>query len=163
MVKGRRVKLIDTGEYGNSLDAFKAPNKKYYSSQKAYENIERNKTLYREVYKQLQEILEIDTSIPPIIIKEINQYKERYDVVLEILLRFGSNTREALRSRHIENSFNIARYIGAVIHNNFREVEREMDELTTVLRERRLEEPVDLTGIGCKNQQKDLMKFIGVI
>lgn len=159
----RKVKYQDTGEYGTNEAGYKAPNNKYYSSKQAYDNIIKNKELYKDVYKKLQDILEIETSVPPVIIKEISQYKSRYDVVLEILVRTEETIREGIRTREIENSFYLAKYIVAFIKNNYRAVEKELDELTKVIRERHIEPYVDISDRGCKNRNKDLMKFIGVI
>lgn len=159
----RKVKYQDTGEYGTDVAGYKASNNKYYSSRQAYDAIIKNKELYKKVYNKLQDILEIETSVPPIIIKEINQYKERYDIVLEILLRIGEDIREGLRAKSIENTFMIAKYISACIGNHYKEVEKELDELVTVMRERHLEPPVDLSDRGYRNKRKDLTKFIGVI
>lgn len=158
----RKVKYQDTGEYGSNESGYQAPNKKYYSSKEAYDLIVKNKELYKEVYIKLQEILET-SSVPPIVIKEVNKYKARYDIVLEILERTGEIIREGLRTRNITNSFCVARYVGTFINNNYREIEKEFEELVTVKKQRHIEEPEDMSHIGHKHKHKDLSQLTGVI
>ena len=85
----RRVKYQDTGEYGTDVAGYKAPNNKYYSSAEAYEQMQKHRQLYQKIYSDLQEILGLNEAepVPPIIIKVIGKYKNRYDIVAEIFAR----------------------------------------------------------------------------
>lgn len=116
--------------------------------------------LYREIYSQLQLILDTKT-VPPIVLKEIKKYQDHYDIVLEVLRRFGDNFRESIRARNIENSFYVARYIAACIENHYRTIEKEFAELQQHTKERTVEAPVDISTVSHTNKHKDLSALIG--
>ena len=159
----RKVRYRDTGEWGSSDEGFKGADGKYYSSEKAYKVIKADKDAYKEIYLHLQEILEIpEKPVPPIIIKELKQYKGHYSVVLAVLRQVGETIREGLCSRHIESSFHAAKYIAAFINNQYRSVERELESCTEI-REQDYEPLVDISDRGHKNRHKDLSKLIGEI
>ena len=159
----RKVRFVDTGEYGTSDQGFQAPNKKYYSSKNAYDVIVADKEAYKGVYFQLQQILEIpDKPVPPVVLKEIIKYKGNYEVVQLILKRVGEAIREGLRTRHIENGFHAAKYIATFIGNQYSSVVRELESYTEI-KERDYEAPVDISDRGHRNRHKDLSKLIGEI
>ena len=163
MVKGRRVKLIDTGEYGNSLEAFKAPNGKYYSSEIAWTKVNRNKALYKQIYTDLQEILDINTSdpVPPVILKMISPYKERYDIIAEIFARNKTNIHESFRIKEIRNPWYQAKYIQAVIENGYNTIKKEFEQVAAAQHEQNIEPPTDISALGHKNHSKDVTKLVG--
>lgn len=164
-MKGRKIRLKDTGEIGNSLEAYKGEDGKYYSSKEAYDVLVNRRNLYKEIYSLLQNILGIDEScpVPPVIIKLVNKYSERYDIIKEILLRDGDSLNQSIKSKEINNPFNQARYIQAVIENNYGIIENEFDMIAKAKLQRQdyHEPPSDISHLGHKNKHKDINDLIG--
>ena len=159
----RKVKCQDTGEYSTSDVAYKAPDNKYYSSAEAYEQMQKHRQLYQKIYSDLQEILGLNEAepVPPIIIKVIGKYKNRYDIVAEIFAREKVGIKESIRSKEITNPFNQSRYIQAVIDNNYNQIKSEINELAKISHEQYIEAPTDISNLGRKNRSKDVSKLVG--
>ena len=159
----RKVKCQDTGGYSTSDVAYKAPDNRYYSSLNAYEKIQKGKQLYKKIYADLQEILGLNEAepVPPIIIKVIGKYKNRYDIVAEIFAREKVGIKESIRSKEITNPFNQSRYIQAVIDNNYNQIKSEINELAKINHEQYIEAPTDISNLGRKNRSKDVSKLVG--
>lgn len=89
-LKGRKVKHQDTGEYGNSLTSYKAPNGKYYSSESAYKTIKEDNEYWLKSMNALMEILgyEQGMKLPSAAAKKFSEYrgygmKNVYDVIMQ--------------------------------------------------------------------------------
>ena len=99
--------------------------------------------------------------MPPIIIKVIGKYKNRYDIVAEIFAREKVGIKESIRSKEITNPFNQSRYIQAVIDNNYNQIKSEINELAKINHEQYIEAPTDISNLGRKNRSKDVSKLVG--
>lgn len=127
---GRRVKYVDTGEYGNSLEGYKGADGKYYSSQAAYDRIVEVRQQKRQCIDKIGEILDIGANefVPPVMVKMIGKYnKVGFDVLYEVLCEQEKSIRWALDTKNFRNDFQAAKYIDAILGNNYREVKNRMD------------------------------------
>lgn len=127
---GRKVKYVDTGEYGNSLEGYKGADGKYYSSQTAYDRIIEVRQQKRQCIDKIGEILDIGANefVPPVMIKMIGKYnKVGFDVLYEVLCEQEKSIRWALDTKNFRNDFQAAKYIDAILGNNYREVKNRMD------------------------------------
>lgn len=127
---GRKVKYVDTGEYGNSLEGYKGADGKYYSSQAAYDRIIEARRQKRQCIDKIGEILDIGANefVPPVMVKMIGKYnKVGFDVLYEVLCEQEKSIRWALDTKNFRNDFQAAKYIDAILGNNYREVKNRMD------------------------------------
>ena len=127
---GRKVKYVDTGEYGNSLEGYKGADGKYYSSQAAYDRIIEVRQQKRQCIDKIGEILDIGANefVPPVMVKMIGKYnKVGFDVLYEVLCEQEKSIRWALDTKNFRNDFQAAKYIDAILGNNYREVKNRMD------------------------------------
>ena len=119
---GRRVKIQDTGQYGNSEEAFRAPNKKYYSSEEAWQNIQLNNQ-YRD--KCIQFVMDLlgyrpGMKLPTLTYKKIKEYEEPYglDVLYETMLSCEQSCTWALQNKQFTGEVAKIMYIFAIFQNN---------------------------------------------
>lgn len=129
-MSGRRVKYVDTGEYGNSLEGYKGADGKYYSSQTAYDRIIEVRRQKRQCIDKIGEILDIGANefVPPIMVKMIGKYnKVGFDVLYEVLCEQEKSIKWALDTKNFRNDFQAAKYIDAILGNNYRQVKDRMD------------------------------------
>lgn len=159
----RRVKCVDTGEYSTNDVAYKGQDNRWYSSQSAYETILASRERFKKIYSLLQDILSISNTdpVPPVIIKAISKYKNRYDIVEEVLVQNMQSVREAIKYKEITDPFRQSRYILAVIENNYSRIKEEMQQLIELNRQRNIEAPSDISDLGRKNKSRDVSRLVG--
>lgn len=159
----RRVKCVDTGEYSTNDVAYKGQDNRWYSSQSAYETILASRERFKKIYSLLQDILSISNTdpVPPVIIKAISKYKNRYDIVEEVLAQSMQSVREAIKYKEITDPFQQSRYILAVIENNYSRIKEEMQQLRELKRRRNIEAPSDISDLGRKNKSRDVSRLVG--
>lgn len=159
----RRVKCVDTGEYSTNDVAYKGQDNRWYSSQSAYETILASRERFKKIYSLLQDILSISNTdpVPPVIIKAISKYKNRYDIVEEVLAQNMQSVREAIKYKEITDPFQQSRYILAVIENNYSRIKEEMQQLRELKRRRNIEAPSDISDLGRKNKSRDVSRLVG--
>lgn len=159
----RKVKCVDTGEYSTNDVAYKGRDNRWYSSQSAYETILASRERFKKIYSLLQDILSISNTdpVPPVIIKAISKYKNRYDIVEEVLAQNMQSVREAIKYKEITDPFQQSRYILAVIENNYSRIKEEMQQLIELNRQRNIEAPSDISDLGRKNKSRDVSRLVG--
>jgi len=164
-MKGRRVKYVDTGEYGNSLEGYKGFDGKYYSSQAAYNHIIEVRQQKRQCIDKIGEIMDIGANefVPPVMVKTIGKYsKIGFDVLYEVLCEQEKSIRWALDNKSFANDYQASKYIDAILGNNYREVKKRMDAQKRTQRVDKTPE-VEQTEVQFNrvNKNKDISFLIG--
>lgn len=163
---GRRVKLVDKeGEYGDNATAFKAPNGRYYSSEEAYQNIQKNEDYRQKCISKMFEILGYESyqKMPSIFYKHLNEWKGYgFDVVFETILRVEPNINWALNTKDYQTESIKIMYFDRIIENNLNDVKKEFDMKKKI--NHRLDQDVyDVVDLELSNKQqktKDISKFL---
>lgn len=138
--KTNMVVLRDINKYGKKSEAYKAPNGWYYSSEKAYEEIQkkrqRHKTLWDietdstmsdhdKCVEYIRTLLEYqwDHKLPTILYKKIEEYKPYgYDVIFRTMVDCTSSMQWALANKSFKNDSGKILYLFAIIGNNISNV-----------------------------------------
>lgn len=129
----RMVKCRDTGEKMPQNKAFKDPEKGfYYSSKKAWDEINRQNKYRNKCYDFFKSLLDIseEQSVPRAFLKKISEYSSYgYDVLYETLLRNKDSMIWALTHKSFQNDWTLASYLFAIVSNNIRLVSKEMKQV----------------------------------
>ena len=133
----RKVKLQDTGEYSTSDIAYRAPNKKYYSSEDAYKKAVINTTYRQKCIDGMYELLEYKDfmKIPTYFYKRLKECEGYgYDVVYRCIQNKAKDIRWALANKDFNSEVGKMMYIWAILNNSMN------DALKEVVAERREED-----------------------
>ena len=165
MAKGRKVKYVDTGEYGNSLEGFKGEDKKWYSSKSAYDMIMLAKQQKRQCIDKMGEIMDIgaDGFVPPVIVKMFGKYdKVGFDVLYETLCEQEKSIKWALNTKDFKSDYQAAKYIDAILGNNYRKVKDRLDNQKRMkAAQHDPETEQDEIEFNRVNKNKDISNLVG--
>lgn len=132
---GRQVILRDLNVKGNSDNAYKAPDGKYYSSQKAYKNISVEKEYRSECIGFMYNLLGYDSfmKLPTIFYKKLQGWKPfSYRVVRKCMDNKASSIDWALNNKDFNGEVSKMMYICAILDNGM------VDALKEVRKEDRI-------------------------
>lgn len=119
---GRRVKIQDTGQYGSSDEAFRAPNKKYYSSEEAWQKIQLNNTYREKCVEFVMDLLgyQPGMKLPTLTYKKIREYENPYglDVLYETMCAQKNACLWALQNKQFNGETAKIMYLFAIFQNN---------------------------------------------
>ena len=166
---GRQVKCQDTGELRCSDELFKAPNKKYYSSQEAWEHVEQNKIYRQKCIDFLMDLLGYKTGmkLPTVTFKLIKEYEEPYglDVLYATMVATRQSCEWALINRDFQQETAKIWYLFAVFQNNAmtewkKKVAAQKSEQMAAKQSENLviEEESDMTYVP--QEKKDIRRFL---
>lgn len=160
----RQVRCQDTGQMQNKENSWQAPNKKYYSSEEAYNQLQIAKEYRKQVVELIMEILgyEAGMKLPTIYYKKIEEYREPYG--FEVLYECVKNQRSAiewvLNNKEFKSEVQQGLYIMAVIQNNINdEFKRFKAKQKRIKKENKQEAPYEFTGKAKK--YKDVTDLVG--
>ena len=164
----RRVKLQDTGEYSTSDVAYRAPNKKYYSSKEAFVNREKAKNYRQQCIEKLQNIMgyQPGMKLPTLAYKKINEYERPYgfDVLLETMNSQESSMLWAIKNKNFTSETGKVMYLFAIIQNNAMDAFQKKVHLEKVKREQQKKqnavEMVELKPVEVEHK-KDVSDLLG--
>lgn len=163
----RKVKYQDTGEYGNNLEGFRGEDNKWYSSKSAYDMIMLTKKQKKQCINKMGEIMNIskDGFVPPVIIKMFAKYdKVGFDVLYETLCEQEDVIRWALDTKEFKSDYQAAKYIDAILGNNYRKVKERIDmqkRMKKIQRNPEIEQGE--VGFNRVNKNKDISDLVGGI
>lgn len=118
---GRKVKLQDTGGFGDSAINYKAENGKYYTSENAYLIIKTNKEYRQKCIDKIAEVLDyqLGMKLPTVTFKKLNEFEVYgYDVVYETIIQQSGAIDWALQNKQFNQETAKIFYIMAIIQNN---------------------------------------------
>ena len=130
----RKVKLQDTGEYSTNDVAFQAPNKKYYSSEEAYNKIVRNNLYRTKCIEGMYVLLDYKDymKIPTYFYKRLKECEGYgYDVVYKCMQMKARDIQWAITNKDFDSEIGKIMYIWAILDNGMN------DALKQVVAERR--------------------------
>lgn len=117
----RQVKCQDTGVLVSALDAWKAPNGKYYSSQGAFEHLVKEKEYRQKCMEKIGNILGYTKGqkFPTIVAKKLKEYETYgYDTVYQTILGKEQDIYNAISNKDFASEYNKTSYIMAIITNS---------------------------------------------
>ena len=169
--KGRIVNVIDTGEKGNTLNLFKAPNGKWFSSEDAYLKWDMDKTFrnmcIEEVRKQLnyEEFMKLDT----LFLKKLQEWKPfGYDVVYNCIKSQANGVEWAINNKSFSNEKAKVQYVSVIYQNHMVDAYKDKQRRLKAEQKRRKdaveieEKTIDLSKVGVKNKKgKDVSSLLG--
>ena len=138
----RKVKLQDTGEYSTDNLAYKAPNKKYYSSEAAYKKMCRNAEYRAKCIDLTMGLLEYKSfmKLPTLFYKRLKECEGYgYDVVYRCIQMKGKDIQWAIHNKTFNSEVGKIMYVWAILNNHMN------DALKEVVAERRAEEKKKIT------------------
>lgn len=138
----RKVKLQDTGEYSTDTSAFKAPNKKYYSSELAYKKMVKNAEYRAKCVDAMYAVLEYQSfmKLPTYFYKRLKECEGYgYDVVYRCILNKSKDIQWAIRNKDFNSEVGKMMYIWAILDNSMN------DALKEIVAERRAKEKKEKT------------------
>lgn len=165
----RKVKLQDTGEYSTDVASYKAPNKKYYSSEAAYKKMVVNAEYRAKCIDAMYAILEYQSfmKIPTYFYKRLKECEGYgYDVVYKCIQNKAKDIQWAIHNKDFNSEVGKMMYIWAILNNSMN------DALKEVIADRRAEEKrknitvveqsvnVDLDIPEKKQHTVDISKFL---
>lgn len=170
---GRRVKLQDLGEFGNSDNAYKGTDNKYYSSEEAYLKILEDKADREKCVEIVFNLLEYEPGqkISTIFFKKLKEYEPYgYKVILKTLEKSLNSLEWAMMNKNFDSDNGKIFYIMAVVNNNINDVKRECNKEEKLTKQAQKEEKcridmpnVDITNIGTKKKGSDVSSLLGDI
>lgn len=149
----RKVKLQDTGEYGTDTSAFKAPNKKYYSSELAYKKMVKNAEYRAKCIDAMYAVLEYQSfmKLPTYFYKRLKECEGYgYDVVYKCILNKSKDIQWAIRNKDFNSEVGKMMYIWAILDNSMN------DALKEIVAERRAKEKKEKTTVVEQSVNVDL-------
>ncbi len=121
LAKGRIVNVVDTGEKGNTLELYRAPDGRWYSSKEAYAKWNEDRMFrelcIEEVRKQLdyEAFMKLDT----LFLKKLKEWKPYgYDVVYDCIKSQADSVEWAMHNKNFPNEKNKIQYISTVYQNH---------------------------------------------
>lgn len=156
---GRQVKLVDTGEMSNSDISFRAPNKKYFSSEEAYIKWKTNIEYKNKCIDKMFEVMGYKPNmiLPTYFFKLLKnkKYEEGvgYEAVYNTMISQAKSIEWALKNKDFGSEVAKVMYIMAIIDNNI------MDEYKKIVKERRKNsglkaEIINIEDINLKNKKQ---------
>lgn len=161
----RAVVCQITKEKGTSDVFYKAPNGKYYKSQKLYETWLKEKTDREEFiemfatdflgYKQGQ-------VFPTILCKRLKELEfYGYDVINETVKKCRPSIEYALGTKNFSSDNGKIGYIFAIIKNNINDVyKQKVEEEKKPIIEHYIDESVDIDNIQTTHKEKNIKKWL---
>ena len=161
----RKVKCQITKEEGTSDVFYKAPNGKYYKSQKLYETWLKEKTDREEFlemfandflgYKQGQ-------VFPTVLCKRLKELEfYGYDVINQTVKKCKSSIEYALTHKDFASENGKISYIFAIIKNNINDVYKQIvEEEKKPIVEHYIDETVDIDNIQTTHKEKNIKKWL---
>lgn len=166
---GRQVILHDLGTKGDSDTAYKAENKKYYSSKEAYDKIKSNNERRELCITKVMDLLEYKPGmkLPTIFYKRLKDYESYgYEVLYETILQQEKNIVWALRNKEFSSETSKVMYVCAILQNNVMDCYKTMQRLKKQKREEtkvKVEDNVNFDDIGTKKKGNDVSSLLGDI
>jgi hypothetical protein len=131
----RQVKLVDTGEMSTNDVAFRAPNKKYFSSEEAYIKWKTNVEYKNKCIDKMFEIMGYNPKmvLPTYFFKLLKKYEDGvgYEAVYNTMVSQTKSIVWALQNKNFGSETAKVLYIMAIIDNNV------MDEYKKFVKEKR--------------------------
>lgn len=132
----RKIKLQDTGEFSTSDVAYKAPNKKYYSSEEAYLKMKTNAEYRQKCIDKMFDLLGYKNNmvIPTFFYKKLKEFEGiGYDVLLDTMNGKENDIYWAIKNKIFAGETAKVMYITAILNNNImdyykRKIAREKEE-----------------------------------
>lgn len=161
----RKVKCQITKEEGTSDVFYKAPNGKYYKSQKLYETWLKEKTDREEFldmfatdflgYKKGQ-------VFPTVLCKRLKELEfYGYDVINQTVKKCKSSIEYALTHKDFASENGKISYIFAIIKNNINDVYKQIvEEEKKPIVEHYIDETVDIDNIQTTHKEKNIKKWL---
>lgn len=150
---GRKVKLHDTGLYGDSSVNFRAPNKKYYTTKDAYLKCEKNKKYRQMCIDKMYDLLGYKQGmiIPTYFYKKLKDYEPMgYECVYETMCSQEKSVSWAMKNKQFPNEIGRAMYVLAIIDNHV------MDEYKKIVRNERLYKVDENSVVFNENVELDI-------
>lgn len=166
------VKCVDlSGEKRPREESFKAPNKKYYSSEEAYLALKEEDDWRRRCTAKMQDILnyQYDMKLPTRWYKYLNEQKSYgFEVIYDTIEACEKNFQWALQNKDFKNDACALSYFIAIIQNNAMEqyrkkVAREKEILQSKIDEFKSEQYFDMAVGRDSVKGKDLSSLIGIV
>ena len=127
--------------------------------------METDKRHKRQCIDKMGELLDLGEKefVPPIFIKMIGKYaKVGFDVLEETMEECDKDIRWALQNKEFHNDFQAAKYVDAILGNNYRRVKNRMD---TEKKARQIrhdpEVGQDMVEFNRVNKNKDISALVG--
>ena len=162
------VKCCDTNEKKPKEECYKAPDGKYYTSEKAYNIVKKSKEDWLECIDNISTILgyhkgmKFPTTLPKRL-KQLEGYG--YDVVLETLMQNYKEISWSLVRRQFNSEYGRIAYVFGIIEHNILPVynkkqhyEKALENMST-----KTIENMDLSNIGNHKTSHDVSKLLGDI
>lgn len=163
--KGRKVKLQDTGEWGNSLIDYKAEDGKYYSSKEAYDKRVRHNINHFAIIDKMKEFMGYDKyqQLNTSFYKTLSEWEKGYDteVILRAMKCIEDTIAWANENKSFNSEYNKLAYFSSVIRNRLNDAKKsdEYERKNAVIVE--VAEDVDLSYMQNNNIAiKDISAFL---
>lgn len=131
----RQVKLVDTGEMSTNDVAFRAPNKKYFSSEEAYIKWNTNKEYKNKCIDKMFEIMNYKPKmvLPTYFFKKLNDDYEGvgYEALYNTMISQTKAIQWALANKSFTGETAKVMYVMAILKNNV------MDEYKKIVKAQR--------------------------
>ena len=161
----RKVKLRDTGEDSTSDVAFKAEDGKYYSSEKAYEKISKNKYYKNKCIDLMFEVLGYKNNmiIPTFFYKSLKNFEGvGYEALYNTMISQDKSVQWALNNKTFNGEVSKVMYIMAIYNNNV------MDEYKKIIENQKNKSIMEKTNdinemsdnINRKQETKNISRFL---
>ena len=161
----RKVKYQDTGEYGNNLEGYRGTDNKWYCSKDAYDRIILIKQQKRNCINKMGEILDVGENgfVPPVYVKMFGKFaKVGFDVLYEVLCEQEDSIKWAFRNKKFTNDYHAAKYLDAILCNNYRQVKERIDtqkRMQAMQHDPEIEQ--DEVEFNRANKNKDISNLVG--
>ena len=136
----RQVRLVDTGEMSTSDVSFRAPNKKYFSSEDAYNKWQSNNEYRNKCIDKMFEIMGYKEKmvLPTYFFKKLEELRGvGYEAVYNTMISQANVIGWALKNKNFGGETAKVMYIMAIINNNV------MDEYKKIVRQKREQKTQD--------------------
>ena len=140
----RQVKLVDTGEMSTNDVAFRAPNKKYFSSEEAYIKWNTNKEYRNKCIDKMFEIMNYKPGmiLPTYFFKKLKDYEGvGYEALYNTMIAQTKSIQWALANKSFNGETAKVMYIMAILNNNV------MDEYKKIVKAQKYNK-----GLGLKTE-----------
>lgn len=161
----RKVKCQITKEEGTSDVFYKAPNGKYYKSQKLYETWLKEK-IDREEFLDMfaTDFLGYKKGqvFPTVLCKRLKELEfYGYDVINQTVKKCKSSIEYALTHKDFASENGKISYIFAIIKNNINDVYKQIvEEEKKPIVEHYIDETVDIDNIHTTHKEKNIKKWL---
>lgn len=165
--KGRRVRCVETGEYGSSLTFFKAPDGHYYKDEATYESHFKRVSTRKRLMDVIARHLGYTPGMvfPSVVtkyLKELSFYGD--EVILETFDRYFGDVDFAMRTKTFDSDQQRAAYMMAMIRGHindvYKEIKREQESQERVSVQE-IVSPSELALIGsAQHKHKDISRFL---